>query len=89
MLDRWIAGDRAGLAYRPADPAHSRHVPDANGVCRAFDVGNSVEWCQRVGAWVTKAIPWATWGGVWVPPDTKHFEVDDDSRWVPVISWRI
>lgn len=75
MYDRWNRGDRAGLAYQPAHPDNSLHVPDAMGVCRAFDLGNDLDWLSRVGAYVTANHPEAEWGGSWLPPDPGHFAV--------------
>lgn len=80
MRARYDRGDRTGLAYRPADPKNSRHVADETGVCWAFDLGNSAEWLQAAGVFVQSrevsvALPGARWGGVWIPPDPGHFEV--------------
>ena len=80
MRARYDRGDRTGLAYRPADPKNSRHVPDETGVCWAFDLGNSDQWLRQAGAFVqtravTVAVPGARWGGVWLPPDINHFEI--------------
>lgn len=71
---RWDAGDRAGLAVRPAD--ESLHLPDQFGVCRAFDLGGlSRQQLETVGSWVQQRFPWARWGGAWLPRDLNHFDV--------------
>lgn len=89
LRQRWDSGDRRGMAYRPAHPDQSRHVPDENGICHAFDVGNTADWCDVIGKWVRANVSWATWGGEWMPPDKNHFQVDEDKPWKQVLQWRI
>ncbi len=78
---RWDNGDREGIAVRPADPANSNHIADENGVCWAFDLGNSREWLARIGPWVMRNVAGATWGGVWMPSDPGHFQLKKLASW--------
>lgn len=89
LLERWLGGDREGIAYRPADPGRSKHVPDGNGICWAFDVGNSRRWIDEIGPWVARTLGWATWGGTWLPPDRRHFQVEEDRYLRLVGVWKI
>ena len=70
----WDRGNRGGLAVRPADPQNSKHIAGPDGLCRAFDLGNSREWLKDVGPWVVKAFPGVRWGGNFIPPDFGHFD---------------
>jgi len=89
MQRAWDTGRRTGLRVRPADPQNSRHVPDENGICYAFDLGNSNPWLDRVGRWVVDTQPGAVWGGTWLRRDSPHFEVSEHARWVSVVNIRI
>lgn len=78
---RWDAGDRRGLAVRPADPENSKHVPDENGHVWAFDLGNKRDWLEAAGAYVASPsfraqLPKVTWGGSWLVKDYGHFQID-------------
>ena len=73
LQQRWDSGDRRGLTVRPA--TNSKHIADEDGLCWAFDLGNTHEWLRQVGP-VMARMPGVTWGGSWVPPDLPHFEVD-------------
>jgi hypothetical protein len=78
---RWDSGLKEGLVTRPADPDNSAHVPDANGICWAFDLGNDLAWLNRIGSWVSRTFPGATWGGNWLTRDPNHFQVDQHEQW--------
>ncbi len=75
LRESWDRGDRAGIAVRPADPSSSRHVPDASGTCNAFDLGNTPAWLTLCGNAVA-TLPNVTWGGVWIPKDINHFQIN-------------
>lgn len=83
----WDRGEREGLLVRPADPENSLHVPDEDGMCFAFDLGNGPEWLEQVGKWAAR-IPGVTWGGTWLNRDRGHFQVKAD-RLVLVASIRL
>ena len=78
LQQRWDRGDREGIHTRPANPENSRHVADESGLCWAFDVGNSHEWCKVMGPYIQRINPDAIWGGSWLTPDLPHFEA---KRW--------
>lgn len=86
---RWDAGDRAGIAVRPADPEDSLHVPDELGICSAFDLSNNHAWLRTVGRFVIDNFPSAVWGGTFLPQDLPHFHVVPDRRWINAASFRI
>jgi hypothetical protein len=73
LLRRWDAGDRAGIRARPGST--SWHIPDADGFCRAFDLGNTDTWLNLIGPMVVKKFPFARWGGNFLPKDEPHFEL--------------
>jgi hypothetical protein len=89
MQQAWDTGRRSGLRVRPADPENSKHVADDNGICWAFDLSNDDTWLDIVGAWVTRTHPTATWGGIWLPKDRPHFQVEEHGRWISAASFRI
>ena len=72
MQRAWDRGDKGGLSYRPS--SDSRHIPDSFGYCHAIDLGNDSEWLKIIGREVVQRVPQITWGGVWIPPDIRHFE---------------
>jgi len=72
MQQRWDAGNRAGLLVRPV--TNSAHIPDVFGFCHAFDLGNSLEWLTIMGPVVLANWTSVEWGGVYIPPDRRHFE---------------
>lgn len=76
IQEAWDRGEREGLSVRPADPENSLHVPGPDGLCRAFDLGNNYSWLALVGPAVMKNVPGARWGGLWLPPDYPHFDVE-------------
>ena len=85
----WDTGRRTGLRVRPADPENSSHVPDAQGICWAFDLNNSDEWLKTIGRWVQRTHPNASWGGAWLPPDLPHFQINDHARWISAAAYTI
>jgi hypothetical protein len=89
MQQAWDTGRRSGLRSRPADPENSKHVPDENGICWAFDLNNTDEWLRVVGAWVQRTHPNATWGGTWLSRDLPHFQVDVHDRWISTAHYTI
>ena len=89
MQIRWDAGDRVGLGARPADPENSRHVPDANGLCWAFDLGNNSEWLRLIGPWVQRTYPNARWGGSFMSSDPAHIDVTPGRNWISAATWQI
>jgi hypothetical protein len=74
MQNRWDAGERSGLAARPADASDSLHVAELFQQCRAFDLGNTQEWLDIVGPQTIKAFPMVEWGGNFMLVDKPHFE---------------
>ena len=74
MQAAWDLGNREGLKVRPATPENSLHVPDAVGICHAFDLANSEQWLRGVGPQVIRQFPDVRWGGSWLPPDYPHFD---------------
>lgn len=84
---RWDAGDRLGLATRPADD--SKHVPDELGICHAFDLAGSDAWLTMVGTFVQGSFPNAVWGGSFLPPDKNHFHVNPSAKWISAATWVI
>jgi hypothetical protein len=71
----WDMGQREGLSARPV--TNSKHIPDASGLCRAFDLANDREWLYIMGQAVVSFWPDIEWGGTYLPPDYPHFE----ERW--------
>ena len=73
MRQMWDKGMREGLAYQPS--RKSKHVPDAYGFFRAFDLANDLEtWIKPMGEVVSRMWPNIEWGGTYLPPDWRHFE---------------
>lgn len=68
----WDSGRRAGLAVRPSST--SKHVPDPQGLCRAFDLANDLDWLHIIGPVTARKWPNIEWGGTYLPPDPRHFE---------------
>lgn len=89
LQQRWDAGDRVGIAARPADPEDSSHVPDEFGICHAFDLANNPDWLKTVGRHVLNSFPSAHWGGTFLPQDLPHFHVVPDRRWINAATFRI
>jgi hypothetical protein len=79
LIRRWESGDREGIAARPAHPDNSKHISDANGMCWAFDLGNSHAWLRAVGP-VAARFPGARWGGTFIPADLPHFDMEVPMR---------
>jgi hypothetical protein len=75
LQEAWDRGEREGLSARPADPETSMHVPNENGQCSAFDLGNDYKWLSEIGPAAIKNVPGARWGGLWLPPDYVHFDI--------------
>lgn len=65
LRDRWDAGDREGLAARPA--CQSWHMAR-----RAIDVETGVE-AFGLYRWLLEQHTGARWGGRFDPPDEPHF----------------
>jgi len=66
MREAWDAGDREGLAYRPA--LNSAHCEG-----NAIDLrGTNDELADYGSIWLSLGN---TWGGLWVPPDRGHFQL--------------
>jgi len=90
MQFEWDRGNRSGLGARPANPENSRHVPGPSGICWAFDLGNSSDWLEAVGKSVQRSFPGdVTWGGIWLPKDIQHFQVNSHKQWGVVGRMRI
>jgi len=89
MQAAWDRGDRAGMRSRPANPENSKHVPDENGICYAFDLGNTKAWLNEVGPWVARTVPDARWGGNFLPRDEPHFDVEPQIKWSSAATFTI
>lgn len=68
----WDRGEREGLAVRPVE--NSKHIPDASGIYRAIDLGNSEFWIHTVVPSVVQAFKYLEWGGNYLPRDIRHLE---------------
>jgi len=75
MQQEWDRGNREGLAVRPV--TNSKHIPDAFGNCRAFDLANDETWLRRAGMEVGRLFTAVEWGGTYLSPDIRHFEESD------------
>lgn len=72
LQQQWDRGNRAGLAVRPSST--SKHIPDAMGHYRAFDLANTEDWLYLMGPVVVAKWPNIEWGGTYIPKDIRHFE---------------
>lgn len=76
---RWDAGDRTGLATRPA--SNSFHLTGD-----AFDLADPPDWLASLMGQIVLA--WGgRWGGKWSTPDPHHYDTGGQD-WTGLLQWR-